>query len=195
MKALQTTHLRRSAIDFEDDDDDLIIATPKSSRKDEGLLEFLRNNEPLSNEPPRPLIDPNSAQARRIIANARAENQAMGARPRTTANGMGPATGFQPSNSQAQIRSKVTTSKPKLEARSPGSKSRKSTAVLNTNDLADFIRNSGPPDDPNTAPAPSIERGSKLTLKEEEKERRKAEKKKSGGFFGRSRSQRYLDMP
>lgn len=182
------------AIDFDfddDDDEDFIIDTPRGGQKDESFLEFLRNHEPVSNEPIRPLIDPNSAQARRIINNARSGNVPVDGRramPTTTVS----RNGSQPSASskQAQINSTVSSPKRKLEAKSPGSKSRANTSSLNTNDLAHFIRNSGPPDDPDTAPAPEVGR-----MKLSEKDRKKAEKQKRGSIFSRGKTQRYLDMP
>ncbi|KAK4540167.1 hypothetical protein LTR36_009753 [Oleoguttula mirabilis] len=78
----------------------------------------------------------------------------------------------------------------------------------NTKDLADFFKNSGPPDDDRSAPAPVVGRQSKLSAKDAEKARKKAEKdglralqdqkkKKGGGFFGRltGRRQTWLNMP
>lgn len=114
----------------------------------------------------------------------------------------------------------------RMEARAPGSSAKSSSAdnedpasrlgafhkTSSTKELADFLKNSGPPDDDKSAPAPIVGRQSKLAPKEAEKARRKAEKdslkmskekgngegkKKGGGLFGRftSRRKTWLDMP
>ncbi|KAK5112527.1 hypothetical protein LTR85_011219 [Meristemomyces frigidus] len=120
------------------------------------------------------------------------------------------------------------TSRAKMEARSPGTPTKSAPGdqqrsvggaagsntsasfpkESNTKDLADFFKNSGPPDDDKSAPAPIVGRGGKLSAKDAEKARKKAERdglkaqreKKAGGgggLFGRltGRRKTWLDMP
>lgn len=110
------------------------------------------------------------------------------------------------------------TSTSRMEARSPGSlkagNANGTRSALgstyskpsNTKDLADFLKNSGPPHDEKSAPAPIVGRQSKLNAKDAEKARKKAEKdgmkaqkerKSGGGLFGRltGRKKTWLDMP
>jgi hypothetical protein len=63
------------------------------------------------------------------------------------------------------------------------------SANSNTQALADFFK-SGPADEPDSAPAPSVGRSSRTVVKDDKP------KKKSGGFFSRSiKRKTYLDMP
>lgn len=198
------------SMDFldEDDDDDLITAVPaRGGRKEESWVEFLNSHEPSNNTPPRPLVDPNSAQAQNAIRNARSHSvrAATGGSAKSVPNNAGPRPG--PANSinslsnlsgpnQAQISTSATSTpsvKKKMEARNPSSKA--SARTTNTNDLAAFLKSSGP-EDPDSAPAPIVGvRGTKQKQKEDEKAKKKAEKKRSLGFFSRTKKNTYIDMP
>jgi len=98
----------------------------------------------------------------------------------------------------------------KLEAKGSGSASQPGPGVLKkpsqTKELADFLKESGPDEDDKSAPAPNINRRSKLSPKETEKARKKAEKdamknKEGGqklGFFARLTGRKkntWLDIP
>ena len=201
------------AIDFSDDDtDDLVTALPKNgARKEESLVDFLNSMEPpKDNGKPEPLINPNSAQAKKLIQNAKANGMNSSTRTlqgdgraRSAQSNPGPRPGYagsvnsalsngsRPQPAGTQFMSTSITAgnapRPKMVARTSDQGRENST-----NDLASFLRDSGPPDDPDSAPAPSVGRA-KTSAKPAEKER-----KKSGGlnFFGRTKKkQTYLDMP
>jgi hypothetical protein len=197
------------AIDFSDDDDDLLTALPKTTRQEESLADFLNNNEPPKDNAPKPIVSPNSVQARNAINNMRANSirsagsaTTADSRTRSMPNTSGPRAKDYASSvasRQAQINNTVTapgTPKKRMEARGSGSNEKPQSS---TKDLAQFLKDSGPPDEAPGAPAPSVGRGSKLSAKEDEKAKKKAEKKKStsgvGAFFSRSRKKTYLDMP
>ena len=191
----------------DDDDEDLLTSLPKTTRREESLVDFLNNNEPPVDNAPRPLINPNSAQARNIINNARANgigsqrsSNTADFRTRTVPNPAGPRSGYtspaqsMQSSRQATINNSVTgpsSSRSKMQARG-GAK--EIAYNSNTKELADFFKSSGP-EDPQSAPAPIVGRDSKLASKEVDKAKKQAEKKKSGGFFSRSKKKTYLDMP
>ena len=191
----------------EDNDDEMLLSLPKSRGQEENIIDFLNKAEPPSStEPPRPLIDPNSAQARAIISNARANaaaaNAAKAANGGTTAGtasngdgraiprGLGPK-GYATTvgSQQSQIRSTVSSPGSKMTTRTAGSKTRAGGNF--TNDLVDFLR-TGPENEADSAPAPSVGRSSKPTTKADPKPR----KKSSGmGLFSRPKKQTYMDMP
>merc|ERR1712070_781640 len=52
------------AIDYSDEDEDLLTALPKNNRQEESLADFLRNNEPPEDNAPRPIMNGNSARLR-----------------------------------------------------------------------------------------------------------------------------------
>ena len=189
----------------DDDDEDLLTSLPKTTRREESLVDFLNNNAPPPDNSPRPIINPNSAQARNIINNARANGvgsqrpvSVTDGRARTIPNPTGPRSGYaSPSQSMYSARSTTINSSvtgplaggSKMQARGGA---RDIAMNSNTKELADFFKSSGP--DPESAPAPSVGRDSKLIPKEAEKAKKKAEKKRSGGFFSRNKKKTYLDM-
>jgi hypothetical protein len=203
------------AIDISDDEDDLLTALPKNKRQEESLMDFLNNNEPPIDNAPRPLINGNSAQARSMMNKARANsinsmrsaNADASGRTRSMQSTTGPRPGSKagrPGSSASAARfNDSSTPRPKMEAKSPGDATRDPALrretyakESNTRDLADFLKNSGP-EDPQSAPAPSVGRQSKLTPKEAAKAQKKVEKDSKGGrrsFFGKAK-RTWLDMP
>ena len=192
--------------DDEDEDEDLLTSLPKQTRNDMSLMDFLNNSEPPSSAPPQPLINPNSAQARNIINNARtnglnSQRSVSGpeARARSVPNSGAPRSGYTspavslPSRQGTRNGSitSATGRPPKMQARG-GAKD--ISMNDNVRDLANFLR-TGPPEDPDSAPAPVVGRG--VSSREAEKAKKKTERKKTGsGFFGRSKKKNtYLDMP
>lgn len=201
------------AIDFSDEDDDLVTALPKNGpRKEESLVDFLNSMEPPKDSSrPQPLINPDSAQAKKLIQNAKANGMNSASRTlhgdgrtRSTQSNPGPRPGSissarsnasRPPPPSSQYTSPSITAgnapRPKMVARTTDSRSQQSS----TNDLASFLRDSGPPEDPESAPAPSVGRGKQQTAG---KDAGKDKKEKKGGFLGfgsRSRKKTYLDMP
>jgi len=206
------------AIDTDDDgdDDDLLTALPKNRRPEESLMDFLTNNEPPKDNAPRPLVNGSAAQARNPANKPRQGNiisHSADAAGRTNSmqNGAGPRAGYTPSVRSVQsAHSGVSQARPrqsnggprpplpkaKLEARGAGEASRERDAPpagafhQGTNDLADFLKNSGP-EDLDSAPAPSINRHSKLSPKAQKKEEEKVKKAGRrrtglGGLFARA---------
>ena len=136
------------AIDISDDeDDDLLTALPKSTKREESLMDFLNTMDPPSNNEPKPLILSGEA-----VAAARARLPINGGSP---ANGM--STGTVPKNGVSQQAGKVPlqtpqTFPPSQRGQGPRNQARMAgarDATISrsaTNDLADFLRNSGPPE-------------------------------------------------
>lgn len=191
--------------DDDDEDEDLLTSLPKTSRKEESLMDFLNSMEPPTSAAPQPLINPNSAQAQKLISNARANamnRQASvsgpEARTRSMPNSGGPRSGYtSPAGSVPSRQGTMNGSMASAAGRPPKMQARGGAKDISTNsntrDLADFLR-AGPPEDIDSAPAPIVGRG--ISSKEAEKAKKKAEKKKTGsGFFGRSKRKTYLDMP
>ena len=190
-------------MDDDEDDEDLLTSLPKSSRKEESLMDFLNSNEPPNSGPPQPLINPNSAQARNIINNARANalrsQRTVGGpetRTRSMPNSGGPRSGHaSPAQSgpSRQATTNSTTGRARLQSRGGAADIANNS---NTRDLAEFFKSALPDQDPDSAPAPIVGRDSRFASKEVERAKKKAEKKKTGGsFFGRSSKKKYLDMP
>lgn len=208
------------AIDLSDDEEDLLTALPKTKRQEESLIDFLNSMEPPKDNSPRPLIDPNSAQARNIMAKARASStgtkstgampssDTVGPRTRSMQSSGGPRPGPTYASSTRSAQSSNGVARPRFEARSPGDSNKDSgrggASRSATSDLADFLKNSAPPDDDRSAPAPIVGRQTKLPPKEAEKLRKRTERdasktdlgKKKRGFFGsiKTRQKRWLDM-
>lgn len=184
------------AIDFSDDeDDDLLTALPRNKRKEESLADFLRDSEPPQNNGPQSLNLPTSTQSR--FATNRGRGSSITSLKSTSSDQYG-ALRFPNSASGSSVPSSSQNKpKPKLEARASGAKNNTSNFRPETNDLADFLRNSAPP--PGSAPAPIIGQGRKNSISGGQKE-----KKKRGGFFPllrrrssdkRAGAKTYMDMP
>ena len=191
-------------VDFDDEKEDYELyngsngnvgSEAKTSRREEGLFEFLRNQEPMaSSAPPQPLIDPNSALARKIIANARAGKGPSDGRHGFSVNGLpslpagntrlAPYLQQTPSNRQ-----NTSVLKPRLQPKSSGSVLRHTYDADSANitaGLAEFIRNSGPPGVPGNAPAPLVGREANM---------KKTSKQNRGSMFSLGKNSRYIDIP
>jgi hypothetical protein len=176
------------AIDSDDDeDDDLLTALPHSSKpqqREESMMDFLNNMEPAGNSAPQPfLLSPEAIAAAKARASQNGIKQSppsMSPTVSTPRNGTNSRPGKGPSAQPAMISSTIASNaprahKPRLQAREAATETRGRSA---TNDLADFLRSSGP--DESAAPAPPA------TI-------RKEESKRSAAKFWRKKT--YPDMP
>ncbi|KAK7179990.1 hypothetical protein PSPO01_13989 [Paraphaeosphaeria sporulosa] len=190
----QITRTRRRikdpyAIDSDDEDDDLLTALPTSNKpvhREESMMDFLNSMEPTSNSPPQAfMLSPETIAA----AKARAAAGKGGANGHSHTNSLTSSisaprngTNSRAGPSQAHISTSVASNpprggyKPKLQARGAASEPRAGRSA--TNDLADFLRNSGPPEPPAPAPGATI---------------RREESKPSKAKFWRKKT--YPDMP
>ncbi|KAF2659907.1 hypothetical protein K491DRAFT_590199 [Lophiostoma macrostomum CBS 122681] len=152
------------AIDLSDDeDDDLLTALPKSSkRQEESLMDFLNSMEPPSSQAPQPLhlSEATVAAAKARAANNLSNSSLPSSSSSTTAtrNGASSRATRNASAQPALISSNITSDaprahKPKLQARAAGAQDGR-VGRSTTNDLADFLRTSGPPEP--AAPPPVI---------------------------------------
>ncbi|KAF1965694.1 hypothetical protein BU23DRAFT_519160 [Bimuria novae-zelandiae CBS 107.79] len=174
----QITRTRRRvkdpyAIDGDDDEDeDLLTALPKSNKpaqREESMMDFLNSMEPPSNSPPQAfMLSPETIAA----AKARAAAQKNGAngysQPSTltsptsaSRNGTNGRSGAMQANISTNITSNPARGgyQSKLQARGATSEPRASRSA--TNDLVDFLRNSGPPEPPAPAPGATIKKEDK----------------------------------
>ena len=144
--------------DDDDDDEDFLTALPRKSQrpKEESLVDFLRNNEPPTNNAPRPISNAatiNKARQSTTTATPTADPPAQ-----TNPSPQASST-FSPSNLNSTPRPPPPPpTVPKLEARGAGAPRKaiprgNAGARLgayqqsNTGDLADFLRSSGPTDE------------------------------------------------
>lgn len=165
--------------DDEDEDEDLLTALPvtnnKPAHRDESMMDFLNSMEPPSSTSSQPqafMLSPETIAA----AKARAKNGSVGQIP---SHMMPPRNGVPGHSNQANMSTQISANssrgyKPKLQARGAVTTDPRANRSA-TNDLADFLRNSGPPEPP--APAPS----------------KKEESKPSKAKFWRKKT--YPDMP
>ncbi|CAO2655548.1 Nn.00g043510.m01.CDS01 [Neocucurbitaria sp. VM-36] len=162
------------AIDSSDDEDeDQLTALPYSSQpaqprqeRQESLMDFLNGMDPPSTSKPQPfmLSEETIAAAR---ARAAASNSSLSSSNTATRNGNGPAQFGATSSTSLGSDGARNYNKPRLHARAPAAGDVRAGASVGktaTSDLADFLRNSGPPEPVKSA-------GS--TRKEEEKKSRK----------------------
>ncbi|KAI7081586.1 hypothetical protein KC356_g9018 [Hortaea werneckii] len=135
------------AIDYSDEDEDLLTALPKNNRQEESLADFLRNNEPPEDNAPRPIMNGNSARLRQPMGKSNASSMSSlrsasandAARTKSMQNPGGPRPGYTPSmrstasGSPARRSSRPSSqqggasalppmpgSKPQMEAKTPG---------------------------------------------------------------------------
>ncbi|KAF2735329.1 hypothetical protein EJ04DRAFT_511877 [Polyplosphaeria fusca] len=176
------------AIDSDDEDEDLLTALPKSNggqRKEESIMDFLNSQEPSTNSEPQPFIlnEATVAAAKaRLSQNGPHYTSAKSPAaysPTGARNGSGPRK--PQSNQSAVISSSITSDaprahKPKLQARTAAGRESGRSA---TNDLADFLRTSGPSEP--AAPPPGA------TIRKEE-----SSKKLNAKFW---KKKTYPDMP
>jgi hypothetical protein len=173
----QITRTRRRvkdpyAIDTDDEDEDLLTALPKSSRRqEESMLDFLNTMEPPPSNEPQPLLI-NGAAAAAAIARARSASNGTshGGPTSSTVNQRNGPTVVKNGKPNPLFSTNITSDAPKahrprLQARDAGSNDSRA-AKSATNDLADFLRTSGPPEPPRgpASPPPG-------TLKREESKR------------------------
>ncbi|KAF2830848.1 hypothetical protein CC86DRAFT_316468 [Ophiobolus disseminans] len=155
------------AIDFSDDEDeDQLTALPPPSQptqapKQESLMDFLNGMDPPSDSKPQPfMLSEETIAAAKARANA--SNSTLSSTQTVTRNGTSPYGG----NSSTSVASDAPRAyKPRLQARAPAVADVRNSKSA-TSDLADFLRNSGPPEPPVTYPV----------KKEEEKKSRKDKK-------------------
>ncbi|CAI6313564.1 unnamed protein product [Periconia digitata] len=196
----------------DDEDDDLLTALPKNTQpapkphRDESMMDFLNSMEPPSNSQPQAfMLSPETiaaakARAAKGNANPSPAHFSSGAAaagnpsPSTTSssstrNRLAKFTS-PPSSSSAQpaVSSSVLSNaprahKPRLQARDPTADSRGGAGRSATNDLADFLRNSGPP------PDMMANKPTPLVLPQ-----KKEEGKRSAARFWR-KNKTYGDMP
>jgi len=154
----------------EEDEADVLGALPRKNKRpqEESLVDFLRNNEPPTNNSPRPI---GGAAANRVSMSQTQQSSA------DTSTARSKTTQAQANGPQPVAATSTSTSKP--QARGAGSRIPRGNAgarlgafeQTNTSDLADFLRSSGPTEE--AAPK-------RLQFSEPPK----IEKKKSG-FFSR----------
>jgi hypothetical protein len=138
------------AIDLSDDeDDDLLTALPKSNKREESLMDFLNSADPPPSNDPQPLLLSGAALA---AAKARAAGNSNGAS--AGRNGVTSPNGA----------NEPRVNKPRLQAREPAAGLARSA----TDDLADFLRTSGPPEPVNGNGHGRGEGGEKLRKEQKE---------------------------
>ncbi|KAF2853158.1 hypothetical protein T440DRAFT_487621 [Plenodomus tracheiphilus IPT5] len=174
--------------DEEDEDDDQLTALPPSSQptppiqppKQESLMDFLNGMEPPSNSKPQPfmLSEETIAAAR---ARAAASNTSLSSSNTTPRNGTGPNFGTVSTSSVSSDAPRAY--KPRLHARAPaaGDVRTASSSRTATSDLADFLRDSGPPDVAPRNVSPPVPFGK---IPEEKKSRKFWRSKKSEKTYG-----------
>jgi hypothetical protein len=176
--------------DEEDDDEeeeDLLTALPKNGgsakQKDESLMDFLNSMEPPSNSEPKPFnLSPATIAAAKARAAANASNTAppsTSSSAATARNGSAPRSNRPAAAGPPMFSTSVASNaprayKPRLQARAAGARDALADRTA-TNDLADFLRTSGPPPEPSLPPS------------------RKEETKRSAARFWRKKT--YPDMP
>lgn len=173
--------------DEEDEDEDQLTALPMSNKppapRQESFMDFLNEMEPPSGPSagkPQPFVLSQetiaAAKARANGSNSSLSSSATAIRSNNPGNGAAPPVGF-PSSSGAET---MRAHKPKVAARAPAVGDVRANRTA-TSDLADFLRNSGPPDPVGPPPAA----------------RKEEEKKKSSNmkFWRKNREKTYGDLP
>jgi hypothetical protein len=162
------------AIDLSDDEDeDQLTALPPSSQppapkaapKQESLMDFLNGMDPPTTSKPQPfMLSQETIAAAKARANA--SNSTLSSTNTTVRNGASQYGGTSIIGSDAP-----RAYKPRLQARAPAAGDAPGSRTA-TSDLADFLRNSGPPEPPKITP---------VAAKEEKKSRRFWRSKKTNG--------------
>jgi hypothetical protein len=157
--------------DEDDEDEDQLTALPPPSQpppagRQESLMDFLNGMDPPSTSKPEPfMLSPETIAAAKARANA--SNSTLSS---TTT---GPRNGYGAISSTSVASDAPRAYKPRLQARAPAVADMRSSKTA-TSDLADFLKNSGPPEP--SVPNPVVE-----------------EKKKSRKFWRREKT--YGDLP
>jgi hypothetical protein len=168
--------------DEEDEDEDQLTALPPSSQphapapapapRQESLMDFLNGMDPPSTSKPQPfMLSPETIAAAK--ARATASTSTLSSTHTATRNGALSSTSVASDAPRAY--------KPRLQARAPAVADTRA-GKTSTSDLADFLRNSGPPEPPVMTPANGRANGNG---KQEERKR---------GRFWRSKKT-YGDLP
>jgi hypothetical protein len=151
--------------DLDDEEEDQLTALPPSSHaapavKQESLMDFLNGMDPPGNSKPEPfMLSPETIAAAKARANANASNSTL-ASSGTARNG---STNYGAMSSTSVASDAHRAYKPRLQARAPAvGEIRSQTA---TSELADFLRNSGPPEMPINANAGKKEEEQKKSRK------------------------------
>ncbi|KAF2493469.1 hypothetical protein BU16DRAFT_80698 [Lophium mytilinum] len=171
------------AIDTDDEDEDLLTALPKSGRREESLIDFLRNTEPPTQNEPKPIIPssaiaaaaaksrPNGSSQSSSSRNGATPASAAGSRaapPITYRPGAGSGAGLSTSNSPATMTggsgtgSVPRSNKPRLQTRVATAREATTARRSEVNDLADFLRTSGPPEPVNPPPSAAAKKEGRL---------------------------------
>ncbi|KAF2812448.1 uncharacterized protein BDZ99DRAFT_558431 [Mytilinidion resinicola] len=170
------------AIDTDDEDEDLLTALPKSGRREESLIDFLRNTEPPTQNEPKPIIPPGAIAAaakNRPNGSSQASSSRNGATSAAAAGsraappiiyrpGVGSGAGLSTSNNPAMMTggsgtgSVPRSNKPRLQARVATARDATTSRRSEVNDLADFLRTSGPPDPVNPPPSAATKKENRL---------------------------------
>jgi hypothetical protein len=147
-------------------------ASRQAAPRQESLVDFLNGMDPPSTSKPQPfMLSQETIAAAR--ARASASNASLSSGASTTRNGAPP---FGSISSTSVASDAPRAYKPRLQARAPAvADMRGGRAINNTSDLADFLKNSGPPE-PLVVP-------------------KKEEEKKSRKFWRSRREKTYGDMP
>jgi hypothetical protein len=146
----------------EGDDEELLTALPRKNQrpKEESLVDFLRNNEPPTNNAPRPIsgaaATANTNKARQATAQPSTATEPHVLRTKSTQSQSNPGPQpISPSFAPPNVNSTPRATGPKLEARGAGAPRKTiprgnagarlgAYQQTNTGDLADFLRSSGP---------------------------------------------------
>jgi hypothetical protein len=147
------------AIDLTDDeDDDLLTALPKPVKREESLMDFLNSMDPPSSNEPKPLVL-NGA----VVAAARARSgsnpsnspaASVSSSGTATRNGASQRTGKAPAQPVPVTMPSAPRRGPQVQVRQAAAREARTVGGRSaTNDLADFLRNSGPPE-PSLPPVP-----------------------------------------
>ncbi|KAF2193720.1 hypothetical protein K469DRAFT_550471 [Zopfia rhizophila CBS 207.26] len=160
------------AIDSDDEDEDLLTALPKSSRRqEESLADFLNNFEPPPGNEPKPILTNGAlaaaAKARSSNNNAILHASSSSSTPAVSNRNAPVRLSVQPAIISSSITSEAPRAhKPKLQARAAGARDARAGRSA-TNDLADFLRTSGPPEPAAPPPGATMrkEEGKRLNTK------------------------------
>ena len=174
--------------DEEDEDEDQLTALPPSNKplasRQESLMDFLTETEPPSApsaSKPQPFMLSQetiaAARARANSSNSSLSSSATATRSNGAGNGAAPPMGF-PSSSGAEV---TRAHKPMIAARAPVVADVRANRTA-TSELADFLRNSGPPEPVGLPPG---------ARKEEEKKKKSSNMK----FWRKNREKTYGDLP
>ncbi|KAF2169291.1 hypothetical protein M409DRAFT_20517 [Zasmidium cellare ATCC 36951] len=208
------------ALDFDDEDDDLLTALPRNRREEESLIDFLRHSEPPANNYPRGMNNTNGTSSPQTankgaprrgstpgLQTHGADAVSMGPRRGSMPNRDGPQPTNKTANSSAPRQPQGTTTiavgpitkpRPRMEART-----NTATRDAGTTDLADFLRSSGPPPSSNHAssgPGTGMTtRGhsSKTSITSDKASKKSGRRSLFGGLFSRNSAPKqrgYLDM-